>query len=190
MSGVSGQDPRDPNNPNNPEYYAPARVRERLAQGARLEPISRPISLPTSLDMPLKSTAPDTLRRPLYPQVPEPAPLAHESDWRGELFSLAARFALAAGVVTVVALLFFILMPGSRQSDTASTASAATGSVKAAVPPSSQADLASKPELAQFERALLGTAAVSVPATQDQSQQLLQRFMVWRKKDDSTGTSR
>jgi hypothetical protein len=189
MSSVSGQDPLDPNNPNNPEYYAPARVRERLAQGARLEPLNRPISLPTALETPLKSTAPDTLRRPLYPQVPEAAPVARESDWRGELFSLAARFALAAGVVTVVALVFFILVPGSRQPDLASSASEATGSTKAAVPPG-QDDLGSKPALAQFQRALLGTAAVSTPAAQDQSQELLQKFMGWRKKEDSAATSR
>jgi hypothetical protein len=157
-----------------------------------LEPLSRPISLPTALETPLKSTAPDTLRRPLYPQVPEPSPVARESDWRGELFSLAARFALAAGVVTVVALVFFILVPGSRQPDLASSASEATGSTKAAVPPSAsgQDDLASKPALAQFQRALLGTAAVSTPAAQDQSQELLQKFMGWRKKEDPAATSR
>jgi hypothetical protein len=189
MSSVSGQGPL---NPNDPAYYAPVRVRERLSlpQGPGLEPISSPISLPAALDTQLNNPPPDVLRRPLYPEaIHRPAGLERELDWRGELLSLAARFALAAGVVTVVALLFFILVPGSRQSDSASTASEIKGSAKAALPQSDQVDLASKPALAQF-KALLATAPVSQPATHEQSEQLLQGFMQWRQKDNSTGTSR
>jgi hypothetical protein len=190
MSSVSGQGPLSPNDP---EYYAPARVRERrsLSPGAALDPISPPISLPASIDA--QPNAPsDVLRRPRYPEVVrEPAGFERELDWRGELFGLAARFALAAGVVTVVALLFFILVPTSHQSDSASTSSEVTGSTRAAPPPASsdQADLASKPALAQF-RALLATAPVSQPATQEQSQQLLQGFMQWRQKTNSPETPR
>ncbi len=190
MSSVSGQGPLSPNDP---EYYAPARVRERrsLSQGAGLDPISPPISLPASLDtQPNKAPSDALRRRPLYPEiVGEPTGLARELDWRGELFGLAARFALAAGVVTVVALLFFILLPASHQSDTASTSSENTGSTKAAPPPSGQVDLASRPALAQF-RALLATAPVSQPATHEQSQQLLQGFMQWRQKENSNEPSR
>jgi len=194
MSSVSGQGPLSPNDP---EYYAPARVRERrsLSLGAGLDPISPPISLPASLDaQPNKAPSDASRRRPLYPEiVGEPAGLARELDWRSELFGLAARFALAAGVVTVVALLFFILLPASHQSDTASTSSETTGSTRAALPPSGQVDFASKPALSQF-RALLATAPVaapvSQPATHDQSQQLLQGFMQWRQKEKPNETSR
>jgi|SRR5580692_8712988 hypothetical protein len=189
MSSVSGQGPLSPNDP---EYYAPARVREKrsLSQGAGLDPISSPVSLPASLDAQLNNAPSDALRRPRYPEVVrEPAGLGRELDWRGELFGLAARFALAAGVVTVVALLFFIFVPASHQSDAAPTSSENTGSTKAAAPASDQADLASKPALAQF-RALLATAPVSQPATQEQSQQLLQGFMQWRQKANSPETSR
>jgi hypothetical protein len=188
MSSVSGQGPLSPNDP---EYYAPARVREKrsLSQGAGLDPISSPVSLPASLDAQLNNAPSDALRRPRYPEVVrEPAGLGRELDWRGELFGLAARFALAAGVVTVVALLFFIFVPASHQSDAAPTSSENTGS-KAAAPASDQADLASKPALAQF-RALLATAPISQPATQEQSQQLLQGFMQWRQKANSPETSR
>jgi hypothetical protein len=189
MSSVSGQGPLSPNDP---EYYAPARVREKrsLSQGAGLDPISSPISLPASLDARPNNAPSDALRRPRYPEVVhEPAGLGRELDWRGELFGLAARFALAAGVVTVVALLFFIFVPTSHQSDTASTSAEITGSARAAAPASDQADLASKPALAQF-RALLATAPVSQPATQEQSQQLLQGFMQWRQKANSPETPR
>jgi hypothetical protein len=194
MSSVSGQGPLSPNDP---EYYAPARVRERrsLPQGPGLDPISPPMSLPAALDTQPNKAPPDALRRrPIYPEiVGEPAGFTRELDWRGELFGLAARFALAAGVVTVVALLFFILLPASHQSDTASTSPETTGSTKAAPPPSGQVDLASKPALSQF-RALLATAPVAAPvgqpATHDESQQLLQGFMQWRQKENPGGTSR
>ena len=189
MSSVSGQGPL---NPNDPEYYAPVRVRERLSHGGRLDPVSSPISLPAALDThtQLKNPPSDALRRPLYPEVVhEPDGLARELDWRGELFSLAARFAAVAGVVTVLGLLYILMVPAARTSDTASTSSEITGSTKTAQPQPGQVDLASKPALAQF-KALLATAPVSQPAPHEQSEQLLQGFMQWRQKDNSTGTSR
>lgn len=196
MSSVSGQGPLSPNDP---EYYAPARVREKLSlpQGPGLEPVNSPVSLPASLNTQLKNPPSDALRRPLYPEVVrEPDRLVHERDWRGELFSLAARFAAVAGVVTVLALLYILMIPASRTTDSASTtASESTGSTRAALPQSDQADLASKPALAQF-KALLATAPVapvSQPAAHEQSgqsDQLLQGFVQWRQKDNSTGTSR
>ena len=187
MSSVSGQGPL---NPNDPEYYAPVRVREKLSQGGRLDPISSPISLPAAIDTQFKNPPPDTLRRPLYPEVVrEPDGPAHELDWRGELFSLAARFAAVAGVVTVLALLYILMVPASRTTDSASTSSEGTGTTRTAPPQSGQVDLASKPALAQF-KALLATAPVSQPAPHEQSEQLLQGFMQWRQKDNSTGTSR
>jgi hypothetical protein len=189
MSSVSGQGPL---NPNDPEYYAPVRVRERLSHGGRLDPVGSPISLPAALDThtQLKNPPSDALRRPLYPEVVhEPDGLARELDWRGELFSLAARFAAVAGVVTVLGLLYILMVPAARTSDTASTSSEITGSTKTAQPQPGQVDLASKPALAQF-KALLATAPVSQPAPHEQSEQLLQGFMQWRQKDNSTGTSR
>ena len=189
MSSVSKQGPLSPNDP---EYYAPARVRERISlpQGPGLDQISTPISLPASRDTQLSSVPPAALRRPVYPEaVDRPAGLERELDWRGELFSLAARFALAAGVVTVVALLFFLLVPASRPPDSAATSAESTGSTRAALPPSGPGDLASKPALAQF-KALLATAPVSQPAAKEQSEQLLQGFMQWRQKANPTEPAR
>ncbi len=176
MNSVSEQDPL---NPRDPEFYVPRGLRERsksrssLSQGARSEPVRSPISLPASLD-------PE--------EIHEPAGLARELDRRGPMFSVAARVATAAGVVTVVALLFIIMMPASRQSNTGSTSSEITGSMRTALPQSGQADDGSKPALAEF-RGILATAPASQPATQEQPQQLLQQFLQWRQKNNSTETS-
>jgi hypothetical protein len=209
MSSVSG---RDPLNPNDPEFYAPPWLRERaksglsLSQAARLESItSSPISLPASLDIQLKNEVSEALWNPLDPEViREHTGLARELDRRAALFSVAARVAAVAGVVAVVALLFVIMKPASRQSVAGSTPSDITGSTTTAPlqssqgdveskpaladpPQSSQGDVGSKPALAQF-KALLASPP-SQPATHEQSQQLLQRFLQWRKKANTTETS-
>ena len=196
MGSVSGQDPLDPSDP---KYYAPPRLRERSPvrrpQGTRLEPVP-PISPPSPFDSPLKNAA-VTVRNPLPTEmVREPLRFARETDQRASRFGLAARLAVAAGVVAVaavVALVYLLMAPGSRQPDTEPTASSApseiTGSAKTDLPPTGQADLASKPALAQF-KALLATAPASQPAPQEDSKQLLQRFMQWREKDNSNESSR
>ena len=87
----------------------------------------------------------------------------------------------------VVALLFVIMKPASRQSVTGSTPSDMTASTSTAPPQSSQADVERKPALAEF-KALLASPP-SQPATHEQSQQLLQNFLQWRKKASTTETS-
>jgi len=109
-------------------------------------------------------------------------------DRRAALLSVAARFAAVAGVVAVVVLLFVIMKPASRQSVAGSTPSDMTGSTSTAPPQSSQADVERKPALAEF-KALLASPP-SQPATHEQSQQLLQNFLRWRKKASTTETSR
>src|SRR5437870_4783357 len=115
MSSLSGQDPF---NPSDPEYYVPTRLRERaaklgpsLSQEARSEPIrSSPISLPASSDASWKPLDPEVIN--------EPTRLAR--DRRTTQLSVAAA---AAGVATIVVLLFVIMKPASRQSDAGSTSS-------------------------------------------------------------------
>jgi hypothetical protein len=175
---------RDPLIPDDPELYAPPRLRERttssLSQEARLEPIrSSPISLPASLE----NQDNDAFWNPLDPEViNERARIAR--DRRTVQLSIAAA---AAGVVTVVVLLFFIMMPPSRQSDARSTSSEITGSTSTALRQSSPGGVGSKPALEEF-RALLASPP-SQPATQEQSQPLLQHFLQWRKKANTTETS-
>ena len=179
MSSFTEQVPLDPDDPE--LDYRPLRLSERAAklgpsvsQGARSEPIrSSPISRPASLDP--KATN-------------ERARHTRDLDRRAALLSVAARFAAVAGVVAVVALLFVIMKPASRQSVAGSTPSDMTGSTSTAPPQSSQADVEWKPALAEF-KALLASPP-SQPATHEQSQQLLQNFLQWRKKASTTETSR
>lgn len=178
MSSFTEQVPLDPDDPE--LDYRPLRLSERAAklgpsvsQGARSEPIrSSPISRPASLDP--KATN-------------ERARHTRDLDRRAALLSVAARVAAVAGVVAVVALLFVIMKPASRQSVAGSTPSDMTGSTSTAPPQSSQADVEWKPALAEF-KALLASPP-SQPATHEQSQQLLQNFLLWRKKTSTTETS-
>lgn len=174
MSRFSEQDPLDPDDPE--LDYTPLRLSERLAklgpsvsQGARSEPIrSSSISRPASLDP---------------KAINEPARRTRDLNRRAGLLSVAA----VAGVAAVVALLFVIMKPASRQSVAGSTPSDITGSTSTAPPQSSQGDVGSKPALAEF-KALLASPP-SQPATHEQSQQLLQRFLQWREKANTTETS-
>ena len=179
MSSFTEQVPLDPDDPE--LDYRPLRLSERAAklgpsvsQGARSEPIrSSPIPRPASL-------APKATN--------ERARHTRDLDRRAALLSVAARFAAVAGVVAVVVLLFVIMKPASRQSVAGSTPSDKTASTTTAPPQSSQADVEWKPALAEF-KALLASPP-SQPATHEQSQQLLQNFLQWRKKASTTETSR
>jgi hypothetical protein len=174
MSSYSDQDPLDLDDPE--LDYTPLPLRERAAklglavsQGARSEPIrSSPIYRPALLD-------PKAIK--------EPARRTRDLDRRAALFSVAA----VAGVVTVVVLLFVIMKPASRLSVADSASSDITGSTSTAPPQSGQGDVESKPALEEF-KALLASPP-SQPATQEQSQQLLQDFLQWRKKANATETS-
>jgi hypothetical protein len=178
MSSFTEQVPLDRDDPE--LDYTPLRLSERAAklgpsvsQGARSEPVrSSPISRPASLDP--KATY-------------ERARHTRDLDRRAALLSVAARVAAVAGVVVVVALLFVIMKPASRQSVAGSTPSDMRGSTSTAPPQSSQGDVEWKPALAEF-RALLASPP-SQPATHEQSQQLLQNFLQWRKKASTTETS-
>ena len=178
MSSFTEQVPLDPDDPE--LNYKPLRLSERAAklgptvsQGARSEAIrSSPISRPASLDP--KATN----ERARHPR---------DLDRRAALLSVAARVVAVAGVVAVVALLFVIMKPASRQSVAGSTPSDMTGSTSTAPPQSSEADVEWKPALADF-KALLASPP-SQPATHEQSQQLLQNFLQWRKKASTTETS-
>ena len=202
MSSFSEQDPL---NPNDPEFYAPLRLRERaaklgrsLSQEARLDPIrSSPISLPASLDVQPKNQVSDASWNPLDPEViNQPAGLAW--DRRTAQLGVAAA---AAGVVTVVVLLFFIVKPAPRQLDAGSTSSEIKGSMSTAQSQSGQGDVGTKPALAEFQalagpkpaiaefQAFLATVPPSQRATHEQSQQLLQQFLQWRRNTNTAETS-
>lgn len=193
---MSRPDEPDPTNPNDLTYYAPRELRERakslpLTQEAMSEPDRSPTSYRPSSDV-----------RPVYMRPPSAPGAIHQygvlarDQKRSGLFSVAGRFAAIAAFVMVVALLFVVISPALRQSGASSTPSEITGSIKSeitgsiktALPQSSQDQNQSKPALAEFQGFLASTPA-SKPATPEQSPQLLQQFLQWQQKADSTDKS-
>jgi len=172
MSSFSERDSIDPDDPQ--LDYAPLSLSERAAklgpsvsQAARSQPIGSPsLSRPTSL---------------VAEVINEPARRTRGLD-RAALLSVAARVAAVAAMVTVVALLFVIMKPASRQSVASSTPSDITGST----PPSDQRDIELEPK--PRPRPELN-APLSQPATHEQPQQLLERFLQWRGKATTTDSS-
>jgi hypothetical protein len=169
MSGFSEQDSIDPDDPK-PDH-TPLRLSERAAklgpsvsQAARSEPI-RSSSMSSSASLVPKA-------------INEPARRTRELD-RAALLGVAARVAAVAAVLAVVALLFMIMKPASRQSVASSTPSDITGST----PSSNQGEVESKPALAELK------APPGQPASHEQPQQLLQRFLQWREKAPTTEPS-
>jgi hypothetical protein len=171
MSSFSEQDSIDPDNPE--LDYTPLRLSERAAklgplvsQGARSETIvSSPMFRPALL-------APNA--------ISEPAGRTHDLDRRAALSGLAVRAAAVAGVVALVAALFVIMKPTSRQSVASSIPSDITGSTSSIPPQFNQADVESKPALTELK------APPSQPTAYDESPPLLQRFLQWREKANTT----
>lgn len=170
MGRFSEQDPIDPDDPE--LDYTPLRLSERAAklgpsvsQGARSEPIItlRPASLAQRA-------------------IDEPAGRARDLERRTALLGVAGRVAAVAGAVVVLAMLFVIMKPASRQSAASSTPSDTTGST-----PSSKEEAKSEAALAELKA--LPTALPSQPAPRDDSEQLLRRFLQWREKANTTEPS-
>ena len=195
---MSRPDEPDPTNPNDLTYYAPRELRERaksvsLSQEARSEP-----------DRSLTSYRPSSDVRPVYLRPPTAPGAIHQygvlerEPRRTALFGLAGRFAALAAVVVIVALVFVVMSPALRQSGASSTSSEVitdsikseiTGSIKTALPQSSEGQNEAKPALAEFQ-GFLASAPASKPATPpEQSTQLLQQFLQWRQKANSTEKS-
>ena len=169
MGGFSEQDSIDPDDPK--IDYAPLRLSERAAklgpsvsQAARSEP-SRSSSVSSSASLVPKA-------------INEAAKRTRNLD-RAALLGVGARVAAVAAVLAVVVLVFMIMRPTSRQSVASSTPPDITGSTT----PSNQGEVESNPALAELK------APPSQPATHEQSQQLLQRFLQWREKATTTEPS-
>lgn len=193
MSSLSEQDHL---NPNDPTYYAPRWLRERPEAGlapsheTSSEPARSPKSPPASLDTQLENAVSSALWHPLNPEViHEPPGLAEELDRGAALITVAGRFAAAVGVSAIVALFFVIMVPASRLPDSGgSTSSGIIRSIKAALLQPGQRDDGSKPAIAEFQP-ILASEQTSQPAPHEQSEQLLQQFLQWRQKPNSTETT-
>jgi len=191
MSSLSEQDHL---NPNDPSYYAPRWLRERPE--SRLSPSqetrSGPPAPPASLDTQLEKAVSEALWHPLDPEVIlEPPGFAHEMDQQKALISVAGRFAAAVGVSAIVALFFVIMIPASRdhaqQADGAAPATPGIlQSIKTALYRPGQKDDDLKPALSEFQPILTSTRTGQPAITREQSEALLQQFVQWRQKPNST----
>ncbi len=197
MSSLSEQE-HDNLNPNEPGYYAPRWLRDRsdarpaASREAADEPMRNPLASPASLDTQLEKAVSNALWHPLDPEViREPPGLAEELDRGSALITVAGRFAAAVGVSAIVALFFVIMVPASRLPDNGGS-SGIMRSIKSALLQPGQRDDASKPAIAEFQPILAAAQSsppASPPATREQSDQLLQQFMQWRQKPNSTETT-
>src|SRR5205807_8848314 len=154
--------------PNDPLYYAPRRLRERP------EPPSNP-------DSPPPSSVYQNLPRSLDPEVmQEVSALAHDHvDRRKALFGAAA-----IGVSALAALFVVLMIHASQEQDTTGASfAAALQSIKIAQPPPAAG--ASKPALSEF-RGLLASTNAAQGASNKQPDKVLQQFMQWRQKADTT----
>jgi hypothetical protein len=194
---MSRPDETDPTNPNDLAYYAPRELRERaksvsLSQEARSEPDGSLTSYRPSSDV-----RPVYLRPPSAPGAIQQYGVLERDQRRTALFGLAGRLAALAAVVVIVALGFIVMSPALRQSGASSTSSEVitdsikseiTGSIKTALPQSSEGQNEAKPALAEFQ-GFLASAPASKPATPERSSHLLEQFLEWRQKANSTEKS-
>jgi len=163
--------------PDDPELdYSSLRLSERAAklgpsvsQRVRSDPI-RSSAVVRSASLASKATD-------------KPATRTRDLDRRAALLSVAARIASVAGVLAVVALLFLIMKPASRRSVVISAPPDTTIST----PQSKQADVRSKPALAEMKAS--PESPPSQPATHEHARELLQGFLQWREKVSTTRAS-
>ena len=199
MSSVSEQDHL---NPNDLAYYAPRRLRE--GSELRLSPSRatssghplRPVSAPAFSDASLEKAVFQSLQRPLDSEViHEPPQFVHELDRRTALISVARRFGAAVGVSALVALFFVIMVPASRdyaqQPDSgASSFSRIVQSIRTTLYQAVRKDDDSSPALVEFQPVLASSRSNPPVVTHEQSEALLQQFLQWRQKPESTKPSR
>jgi hypothetical protein len=173
-------------NPNDPAYYAPRWLRERPEPrpSSSQEPLRQPALAPVSLDTQLENAVSNALWHPLDPEIiHEPPGFEREMDRRAALITVAGRFAAAVGVSAIVALFFVIMVPASRQTDSASSSAGFLRSLKAALIQPGQKEDPSPPAIAEFQTILASAQSIQ-PASREQSEQLLQQFLLWRQKPE------
>jgi hypothetical protein len=156
------------NDPNDPLYYAPRSGFSEANLRSYSTPPTRPVrptSSPSRFDEMLDEAV--TTRHPLDPEVvPEP-------DQPRALLVVASRFAAAIGVLAMVGVLLFILVPKSQGSNPPTPA----GANKA---PSEESQ-ALLQKFIQFEKRSL-TSAETAKVTPEESQSLLEKFVQWQQR--------
>ena len=163
MSSNGSGDFSNPNDPNNPLHYAPRSVRSKASPLARPE---RPASSRSGFDEMLTDAVAKSRRHPLDPEiVPQP-------DRPRARFGIASSLTALLGVVAIIGVIFFMMIPKSQGSDPTST-----GAVT--VPDDSQVLLQ---KFVQFEKSKENASPGAAQTTPDDSKMLLQKFMQWQQK--------
>jgi hypothetical protein len=163
MSSVSSGGDPNPNDPNDPLHYAPRSVRSKVNPPTK--PV-RPAPSPSGFDEMLKEAVAKSRAHSLDPVV------VYEPHRPRARFGVAARFATAFGVVVIIGLLFFSMIPRSQGSDptTAGTAN------------ETQDSQGLLQKFVQFEKSQDSRSVGAAQTTPDESQTLLQKFMQWQEK--------
>ena len=160
MSFKGSGDIPNPNDPNDPLHFAPPSVRSRANPQTR--PV-RPTSSRSGFDE--MHGAARSRRHPLDPEfVQQPAPRAR--------FGVASRLTAAFGVVAIIGVIFFLMIPKSQGSDPTSA-----GADKA-----SEDSQALLQKFVEFEKSKEDPPTGSVQAMPDDSKVLLQKFMQWQQQ--------
>jgi len=192
--------------PDNPMYYAPRRTREEA--NSRLSAFTDTrlsVASPSSFDNLFKDAVSRSLRT-LDP-VPMHEPPTGPGQWR-ELIPVAGRLAAAIGAAALAALFFVVMIPAAKdqaskdqaQNNNASPVAEAPKTAPELPKPLTETPKAisntqvpreeeSTPALAEFATVLAAsrTAQPNGPAmTHEQSETLLQQFLRWQQKRDST----
>jgi hypothetical protein len=196
MSSVS---PQDHLNPQDPTYYAPPWLRDRAMLPSIPAPkadaktdAERPkpsTASPPRYDALLEEAVSESLRHRLDPEVMLEPPFEYEGR---ALFGVAGRFAAAIGGAAIVALFFVVMVPtaqGHAPNSTMTSLSGLLSSIKTALAPAPKKEV---PEIPLSEYHLLASAGAAQPqpqpAASEDSEALLQKFMQWQQKPDSTGS--
>ena len=163
MSFIDSGDAPKPNDPNDPLHFAPRSVRSRA------NPLTKPVHATSSgsgFDEMLKDAVAKSRRHPLDPEF------VYQPDQPRARFGVASRIAAAIGVIAIIGVSFFMMIPKSQGSDPTSA-----GAAKA-----SEDSQALLQKFVQFEKSQEDSSAGAAPGTSDDSKMLLQKFMQWQQK--------
>lgn len=192
---MSTPNERDHLDPDNLIYYAPRRMREdaNAALPASTDTTDS-VSSPSYVDTLLKQAVSKSFRA-LDPVAMHEPPTSGPGQWR-ELIPAVGRLASAIGLATLTALFILMMIPTSKNQAQDGNASSVADAPKAAsnvteTSSEKQAPRAeeSAPALAEFGTVLAAdrTAQAAEPdMTREQSDALLQQFVRWQQKRDST----
>jgi hypothetical protein len=162
---MSASSKQDRTTPHDPLYYAPRRLRDRQRspQSTFGEPQSELeaglAERRTSIDLARDNAFYQSLRRPREPEVAD-----ERSALRGRRKVLFG--AAAIGVLVVAALFFVRMLHPSRETNVAASFAAA----------------------AQLMKAAQSQQSATQTVTPEESEKLLQQFMLWREKNSSAET--